>query len=267
MDQLRELSIKLEGKIRKQDLLNINFKDISTRELIIKNYRDFKINIDEFGKLYQISIDTGSDLMFAINQPEKIFKIDQPLKIPDFPYDIYILEEQYNPFLNNGFDKFWDLFSLRVKEIKLTKNESIFVDGYRICLILESNRNVIPILDDIIELIRNKNSLFSKYKPHRIYKKNIPDNLKPLFPLLKKWSVSDDDLRGQLVEESSERQQKKLINIVYPFMNEINKFLDSFKGQPLSEEAVLIGNLAELVSELQLNLSPGDVSTLPPPRW
>jgi hypothetical protein len=105
--------------------------------------------------------------------------------------------------------------------------------------------------------MKTNDSLFTKNTQQKIYKKNIPDNLKSLFPLLKKWSVSDDDLREQLVEETSERQKKKLINTVYPFINEINEFLDSFKDEPLSEEAILIGNLAELVSELKIATPPG----------
>ena len=254
MDNFKELSIQLGAKIKMQNLLNINFKEISTRELLVKNYKGLKINVDEFGNLYQISIDVESDLIFAINHAEKIFKIDQLLNTPDFPYNIYILESQYNPFLNPDFNSFWDLFSLKVKEIKLSKNESIFMDGYRICLTFESNRDIVPILDDIIELIETNDSLFAKNTQQRIYKKNIPDNLKSLFPLLKKWSISDDDLREQLVEETSERQKKKLIKSVDPFMNEINKFLDSFEDQPLSEEAILMGNLAELVSELKLTI-------------
>jgi hypothetical protein len=45
---------------------------------------------------------------------------------------------------------------------------------------------------------------------------------------------------------------KKLIKQVSPYMKDINTFLDSFKYQPLTEEATLIENLAELVSELEV---------------
>src|ERR1700756_2519120 len=108
MDNFRKLSIQLGGKIKTQNLLNINFEEISTKELIAKNYKGFKINVDEFGNLYQIGIEAESDFIFAINHPEKILKIDQILKIPDFSYNIYIPESQYNPFLSPDFSPFWD---------------------------------------------------------------------------------------------------------------------------------------------------------------
>ena len=50
----------------------------------------------------------------------------------------------------------------------------------------------------------------------------------------------------------SEKEKQKLIKAVRPFFNEINAYLDSFKDGPLSEEAMSMGNLAELVSELGL---------------
>lgn len=250
MNNFDVLSSLLGGKIKAQNLLNINFEEISNREILVKNYKGFKINIDEFGDLYQIRIDVESDLIFSINQPEKIFKISQLLELSDFPYDIYILEDQYSPFLNPDFELFWGLFSSKVKEINLSKKEFIFIDGYTISLIFESNRAAVPILDSFIHLIKTNEALFTTKSRQRILKKNIPDNLKSLFPLLKKWSISDDDLREQLIEEASDEQKKKLIYRVSPYMDDINDFLNSFQDQPLSEEAILIQNLAELVSEL-----------------
>ncbi|HEY8784220.1 MAG TPA: hypothetical protein VIM16_21510 [Mucilaginibacter sp.] len=55
------------------------------------------------------------------------------------------------------------------------------------------------------------------------------------------------------MEETSEKQKKKLIKTVYPYMIEINEFLDSLGDEPLGHEAILLGNLAELVSELQID--------------
>jgi hypothetical protein len=44
-----------------------------------------------------------------------------------------------------------------------------------------------------------------------------------------------------------------VVDIVNPKMEIINSYLDSFKSEPLPYEATLIGNLAELVSELSLS--------------
>jgi hypothetical protein len=49
-----------------------------------------------------------------------------------------------------------------------------------------------------------------------------------------------------------QKEKDRLINSVQPLFNEINTYLDSFKEKPLSEVAIQIGNLAELVSELKI---------------
>ena len=65
-------------------------------------------------------------------------------------------------------------------------------------------------------------------------------------------NIQDDCEREQLMEETSQKQKVKLLNTVNPLMNTINQFLDSFGDEPLSHEAILLGNLAELISELQI---------------
>jgi hypothetical protein len=101
-------------------------------------------------------------------------------------------------------------------------------------------------------LVSENAEVFYQEIKERIYTKNIPEKLRPLIPLLKKWSVGDDSDRGLLIEEASEKQKNKLVKSVEPYLNEINEFLDSFKDEPLSHEAILMGNLAELVSELTI---------------
>ncbi len=105
--------------------------------------------------------------------------------------------------------------------------------------------------------MESSGSTFLENANNGIIAKNIPDNLKHLIPLLKKYSISDDGEREQLVEDIDEKQKKKLIRSVEPFMSEINNFLDSFQDNHLSDEAILLGNLAELVSELQVDNSQG----------
>ncbi len=46
----------------------------------------------------------------------------------------------------------------------------------------------------------------------------------------------------------TQKKKDELINSVTPFMEDINYFLNSFKDELLTEEAILINNLAELVS-------------------
>lgn len=64
MDKLKELSAKLDGKIKPQNHLNINFDETSFRKLLVKHYRQYTIKIDEYRALYSIGINVNSDLSF-----------------------------------------------------------------------------------------------------------------------------------------------------------------------------------------------------------
>ena len=74
---------------------------------------------------------------------------------------------------------------------------------------LASDRNLVSILDDFIDLVNKNGEIFRKEIRERIFKKNIPENLRHLIPLLKKWSIPDDSEREQLMEETKEKQKKK----------------------------------------------------------
>src|SRR6202022_1312213 len=102
----------------------------SFRELIIKDYKSFKIEVNEFGTLFEIRIDAESDFILAINNPEKINCINYEIEAKDFPYKLFISGIDFNPLSDNNFQVFWDLFSRKIKETELNTDESVFISGY-----------------------------------------------------------------------------------------------------------------------------------------
>jgi hypothetical protein len=254
MDYLKELSIQLGGNICTQNLSDWNLNGTSLRVLIVKDYKGYKIEINDFGELYQMGIRVDSDFSFSINIPDKIFNYNKPATISNFPYKVYFSDDDNDPVSSEtcDFQGFWNPFINKLKELTLSDNEGVFYYCNIVYLALSSSRDLIPILDYTINLIDSNPLIFPNHIRERIFKKNIPENLRPLIPLLKKWSIPDDSEREQLMEETSEKQKKKIVKTVWPYMVEINKFLDSFGDEALSHEAMLLGNLAELVSELQI---------------
>jgi hypothetical protein len=255
MDYLKELSIQLRGKIRTQNLHNWNYNETSFRELIVKDYKGYKVEVNEFKSLFEININSGPDFAFSINVPNKINVFNTPSKIINFPYNVYFREynNESHPLSNGEFPHSWNPFIDKIKELNLTENEGIFFYHNAIQLAFDKNRNLVLILDDFIGLLVQNKGVFNKEIKERIFKKNIPESLRILIPLIKKWSIPDDSEREQLMEETSEKQKKKLVKTVWPYMVGINEFLDSFGDEPLSHEAILLGNLAELISELQVD--------------
>lgn len=79
----------------------------------------------------------------------------------------------------------------------------------------------------------------------------LPANLRHLAPYIVSWSVSDDVARQEMVEASSEEELAQLAANVGPLLGAIDAYLDSFSDEPEPDEAMLLGSLAELVSELK----------------
>jgi hypothetical protein len=223
----------------------------------VKKYKGYKIEIADFGDLCELGIRVESDFSFSINLPDKIFCYNTPSSIKNFPYKIYFpnYKNAPMPLESIDFKEFFYAFLDKTRELSLNENEGVFYYANVIHLVLNVHRNIIPIFDDLINLIDNNSLIFAKNKREKIFAKNIPENLRQLIPLLKKWCIADDSEREQLMEETSEKQKLKLLTVVNPYITGINEFLDSFGDEPLSHEAILLGNLAELVSELQITNS------------
>ncbi|WP_295793191.1 hypothetical protein [Mucilaginibacter sp.] len=251
MDYLKELSAKLGGKISSNNCYHWNIDLTSLRKLAIKDYGGHRFAIDEYGpSMFMVKCFIEADFSFSINNPDKLFGYNKPLGLADYPYKLYIGKEDEAPFLNEKFGGLIERFVRELKQFELTANESIFIYQNCICMALSSTRNLIIAIDILVDLVNKYDTLFKKDIKTKIFRKNIPANLHPLIPLIKKWSVSDDSDREQLVDEATEKEKKRLVKRVAPYMPEINKFLDSFEDGVLSDEALLFGNLAELVSEL-----------------
>lgn len=252
MDKLKELSARLGGKIKSINNFNVNLGETSFKKIIIKDYRQYKIEIDEYKDAVLLGVKVDSHLALSVNKPDRIFSYNIPKHLPGMPYKIFVSDEKYNFEQNEYVKEFWSSFSNLLRRISLSETESIFLYNNYVFFFLAAERDIVSELDGIIDLINANNNIFKRQSIRSISSKGVPESLKPLIPLLKKYSISDDAEREQLIMEMKQKEKVKLINSVQPFFEEINAYLDSFKENPLSEEAILIGDLAQLVSELKI---------------
>jgi len=176
MDYLKKLSKQLGGRIQAQNHSNWNLNGNSFRVIIAKDYKGYKIEVNEFENLFQIGIKVESNLAFSINNPDKIFGFTDPTSISDFPYKVYFSDSEngFNLLQQPEFLTFWNSFIVKIKELELSKNESVFIYRNFIYLVISPIRNLIPIVDNLIDLIYNNGSIFQKFKDNKIYAKNIP---------------------------------------------------------------------------------------------
>jgi hypothetical protein len=82
----------------------------------------------------------------------------------------------------------------------------------------------------------------------------LPSNFKVLIPFIRKWGVTDDLERSELLEKASRKTLERLVRSVSPHLSLIDEYLSSFGKEPLSEAAIALGALAECTVEAQLQL-------------
>jgi len=255
MNKLKELSTKFGSGIKSQNLINGNINQRSTKRLLIKNYKKYDLKIDEYENIYSIGIKVNSDLTFSINRIDDIFGYRTLIYYPIFKFKVYARETDLKDDARTL--KLLTSFAVLFDQIKFTDDESIFLYKNYLYFYLNAERNLLLILDKFIDLIQENREVFVEEVKKKTLLNRLPINLRPLSTYIKKYAISDDAEREQLIGEMSESEKSTLIRAVKPLFADINTFLNSFKEEPLSEEAVSIGELAELVSELLIN-GPGN---------
>jgi hypothetical protein len=250
MDSLKDLSLTLKSKIKKQHLISPNTGEISTRKLQVKGYEGFNLRIDEFTNFWGVSITVNTALSFSVNRPDFVFVYKTVVLFENFPYQVYARSEE----LRNapGIDELLPSFSALLKKINFSGDECIFLYRNSLEFIFRHDRDILSCLEDLLTFVRQNEKILLVKEAKPVSFKSLPAIFLPLVPLLKKYAISDDSEREEVVEKMSQREKSRLIKMVNPLFDEINHFLDSFKDNPLSDEAIALGNLAELVSEIMI---------------
>jgi len=83
----------------------------------------------------------------------------------------------------------------------------------------------------------------------------LPVQFHPIIPMIQKWAVPDDSEREDRLESASRIVLRSLVDEVSPYLGAIDSYLDSFGQDAPTEEAVLLGRLAECALEAKQRLN------------
>jgi hypothetical protein len=146
---------------------------------------------------------------------------------------------------NRSFQRF-------VNELRLSPKESLHIGYGWASLYLQRFMcdDVLQTLDTLYQLL----ALLPFKEEMPISFEGLPEQFKILIPLMKRWSISDDNDRSEKLSKASSKTLTRLVQVVTPNFDKINQYLDSFEKRPLSEHAILLGSLAECAVEAQLLL-------------
>jgi hypothetical protein len=96
----------------------------------------------------------------------------------------------------------------------------------------------------------NVNSAGPAFAPTAFDPSHVPEDLRDLVPLARKWGIGDDVERAKLIESASAEELQALQEAVSPKSARIAEWLDSFPQNALSNEAAAFMYLLEVVDEL-----------------
>ena len=82
----------------------------------------------------------------------------------------------------------------------------------------------------------------------------LPVQFHPIIPMIKKWALTDDSDRNDLLATTPEAVLRSLTEEVFPYLSAIDSYLDSFQGGAPTEQAVALGRLAECALEAKQHL-------------
>jgi nitroreductase len=86
--------------------------------------------------------------------------------------------------------------------------------------------------------MQEKYKLFAESRSEiKLDPKKVPKELQKLIPYAEKWGVEDDIIRADYEKKSSAKEKKELKRNLAGQAKKINKWLDSFKGKQMTDEA------------------------------
>jgi hypothetical protein len=71
----------------------------------------------------------------------------------------------------------------------------------------------------------------------RLNVNNVPEDLRPLVPLAERWGIGDDVDRNAAVDRATPAERAELERAIAPADARITAWLDSFRQQPMTDEA------------------------------
>lgn len=225
------------------NLFHPNIGETSKRYFKLKSSTENNFKLFVFRSKILIDFPVDTSLLFSVNLPDLICWANKPLD--RWEGGIAFTDRSKDDVVTDGIKA----IETEILELKLGDGEGLFVYGNAIQLVVDGTRPLRPEIQ-IMQRISSKISHMYSVEKKPVDVSKIGTEFNDLIPLLSEWAISDDLERQQKIEEASKSELGNLVKTVAPKMNLINNYLNSFGEDPLPHEATLIGNLAELVSQI-----------------
>ena len=204
-----------------------------------------RYKIYRYSDKYVVEHKLNTNLVFSINKPAKVCGMNH-LLLKEGASNIYISKGGTDlECVKQSLPYFSDL----LKFMKNTKGSAVSV--YRNGIVFSADkqvdlRAVLDELNRIIPLIKVEKESEREFDP------STPTELRGVLDLAYEFEISDDCERDEIQSLLNSDQKRRIISIVEPKIDLINSYLDSFGDRAMSEDAQMIGDVAQFYDEIRL---------------
>ena len=229
------------------NLFDPNINDKSTRLYKFKDDKDNRFKIWVFTDTIKLETPMKTFLLFSINFPDKVCLANKYLKELNGIGIIYTDHSK-----DDQIQSCVELLKDNLKSLKLDKNEGLIVYENSIQLTLKQDRQILP----EIEVCTNIKSIIESNFPDvasEVDYSDLPIDLRKILLKFETFAITDDFERDEKIQGLTNKLRSNLIEVIEPKLKEINSFLDTYGCEPLTNGAIGLQSLAELVIELTYN--------------
>lgn len=228
-------------------LFDPNINETSTKVLKFKDEKEQKFRIWLFKERFIIELPIQTSLLFSINFPDKVCLAK--IKIAE-------INGVGNLFTDNSRDieiqQCIEHLSDDLKSLNLAKNEGLFIYRNVIKMLLKNSRTIETELK-MCSRIKSKIERNFPEKIENISFSDLPNGLKYIVENFNDWTIADDFERAEKIKETTIKERNRIISEIEPKLEDINGFLENYGEEPMTEGAIKLQTLAELVTELTID--------------
>ncbi len=223
-----------------------NISDKSVRLYKFKDGKNNKFKIWVFTNRIKVEMPLETSLLFSINIPDNVCFANKFLE------DMAGIGKLFtNNSKNDNILSCIELLKDDLKTFNFDDTEGLIVYGNSLQIILREDRKILPEID----ICKKVKSIIELNYPDNIYRINysdMPTDLKHLVIEFENWAVSDDFERDDIINRLTKKERIDLTEKIEAKIAMINSYLDSFGEQPLTEGAIKLQCLIELVISLKM---------------
>ncbi len=225
------------------NLFDPNLNDKSTQIFKFSDDQDNKFKIWIFTETVKLETPLTTSLLFSINFPDKVCLAKRLL------LEVSGIGKIFTDNTNDDQIQLCiKLLKDDLKSLNFDFNEGLTVYRNSIQLTVKQGRQMLP---EIATLKKIKLLLQLNF-PDEIEKIDFSDLPIDFRQILKKFgalAIADAFERDEKIRTLTEKQRIEFIETLEPKLENINSFLNTFSDRPLSEGAIRLQSLAELLIE------------------